>query len=426
MQTATMPASILNVIDCRIRRFVWGGSNDQRKIHLVSWDIICRPKSQGGLGLRKARELNEAYTMKLGWQLLKHPDKLWVRVLTTKYLKEYGGNMEIRRKNWGSNSWRSIRRIWPTLKNCCQASVRNGEATSFWNSIWLDNGIKLADVASRVIDDIEGQRTVAEATDDGGNWNWSWYEPPLSPTNGDDELIWGPDPKGIFSIKSAYVILAATDRSNSDHRWKHVWNWQGPNRVRFFLWLAVHNRLLTNSERLRRHLCSNEICGRYRAGPEDTLHVLRDCPFAKSIWQALIPANDLQTFFTGTFLDWFVREISSSDRGQLVGITAWLIWKARNESIFDNVSVTSDQLRLRVLSWITGVRETMRAHSQNLSELGGRQSETLVSWNPPPDDWISINTDGSVTQTNNKVAVGGVIRNSQGRLIGAFSANLGS
>ncbi|CAN1217513.1 hypothetical protein LINPERPRIM_LOCUS1041 [Linum perenne] len=68
----------------------------------------------------------------------------------------------------------------------------------------------------------------------------------------------------------------------------------------------------------------------------------------------------------------------------------------------------------------------MRAHSQNLSELGGRQSETLVSWNPPPDDWISINTDGSVTQTNNKVAVGGVIRNSQGRLIGAFSANLGS
>ncbi|CAN1266548.1 Putative ribonuclease H protein At1g65750, partial [Linum perenne] len=108
------------------------------------------------------------------------------------------------------------------------------------------------------------------------------------------------------------------------------------------------------------------------------------------------------------------------------GITAWFIWKARNESIFDNFSVTSDQFRLRVLSWIVRVRETMRAHSQNLSEIGGRQSETLVSWNPPPDDWISINTDGSVTQTNNKAAAGGVIRNSQGRLIGAFSANLGS
>ncbi|CAN1153186.1 LINE-1 retrotransposable element ORF2 protein [Linum perenne] len=99
MQTVALPASILNAIDCRIRRFVWGGSNDQRKIHLVSWDVICRPKSQGGLGLRKALELNGAFTMKLGWQLLKHLDKLWVRVLTSKYLKEVGGNIEIRRKN---------------------------------------------------------------------------------------------------------------------------------------------------------------------------------------------------------------------------------------------------------------------------------------------------------------------------------------
>ncbi|CAN1824009.1 Putative ribonuclease H protein At1g65750 [Linum perenne] len=440
MQTAALPASILNAIDCRIRRFVWGGSNDQRKIHLVSWDVICRPKSQGGLGLRKASELNGAFNMKLGWQLLKYPDKLWVRVLTSKYLKEVGGNIEIRRKNWGSNIWRSIRRIRPTLKNCCQASIRNGADTSFWHSVWLDSGIKLADVATRAVDEEESQRSVAGATDGEGHWDWTFLNgalpphfvgqvagmQPPSPTGGDDELIWGPDPKGLFSIKSAYEILAAIDRSVVDQRWKAVWNWQGLNRVRLFLWLAVHNRLLTNSERRRRHLCTDDICTRCRAGTEDVLHVLRDCPLAKSTWLSLIPAYDHQSFFTGTLLEWFTRELNSSNRGQLVGITAWLIWKARNESIFDNASVTSDQLRLRVLSWIAGVQETMRAQSLSLSEVEARQRETLISWIPPPDDSITINTDGSVLHLDGKAAAGGVLRNSLGCMIGAFSANLGT
>ncbi|CAN1732392.1 Putative ribonuclease H protein At1g65750 [Linum perenne] len=58
------------------------------KVHLLAWDHICRPKDQGGLGLRKARELNQAYLMKLGWEIPNNPEKPWVQVITSKYLKE--------------------------------------------------------------------------------------------------------------------------------------------------------------------------------------------------------------------------------------------------------------------------------------------------------------------------------------------------
>ncbi|CAL1412328.1 unnamed protein product [Linum trigynum] len=34
-------------------------------IHLLDWDTICKPKDQGGLGLRSARCLNLAYLVKL-------------------------------------------------------------------------------------------------------------------------------------------------------------------------------------------------------------------------------------------------------------------------------------------------------------------------------------------------------------------------
>ncbi|CAN1186902.1 Putative ribonuclease H protein At1g65750 [Linum perenne] len=96
--------------------------------------------------------------------------------------------------------------------------------------------------------------------------------------------MWGSDPKGLFSIKSAYEILATINRSSPDRRWNSVWQRQGPQRVRLFLWLAVHNRLLTNAERKRRHLCSDDVCTRCRVGAEDALHVLRDCSFARNIW----------------------------------------------------------------------------------------------------------------------------------------------
>ncbi|CAN1848775.1 Putative ribonuclease H protein At1g65750 [Linum perenne] len=440
MQTSTLPASILKSIDSRIRSFVWGGSKDERKIHLVSWDVVCRPTSQGGLRLRKAKELNEAFLMKLGWHILKHPEKLWVRVMTSKYLKEVDEVISIRRKNWGSALWRGIRRVWPTLRNSCQKSIRDGKSTSFWFDAWLDSGITLADFSTKDLDEDEKDRLVAEATDDNGDWDWRFlsnYLPPQcilqvagmqSPKleSGEDDLIWGPDQNGQFSIKSAYEVLATTRTKENGLLWKTVWNWSGPNHVRFFLWLTAHNRLLTNGERKRRHLADDDLCNHCKSAPEDALHVLRECPFARKLWISILPPDHLPTFFTGNLHDWLLRELKDKELGQLVGITSWLLWKARNEAIFEKVFVTSDQLRLRVLHWIAGVRETMKAQLLNLSNVVVRSRDTLISWIPPPDDWFKINTDGSVTQPHSSAAAGGVIRDCQGRSVAAFTANLGS
>ncbi|CAN1122620.1 Putative ribonuclease H protein At1g65750 [Linum perenne] len=68
----------------------------------------------------------------------------------------------------------------------------------------------------------------------------------------------------------------------------------------------------------------------------------------------------------------------------------------------------------------------MKAQLQCSSNVAERRRDTLISWILPPDDWLKINTDGSVTQPHSHAAAGGIIRNSQGRDLLAFSANLGS
>ncbi|CAN1127603.1 Putative ribonuclease H protein At1g65750 [Linum perenne] len=215
-------------------------------------------------------------------------------------------------------------------------------------------------------------------------------------SSGEDELIWGPDPKGNFSISSAYEIITAESNSFESPLWKLVWKWQGPNRVRHFLWLAAHNRFLTNAERRKRHMMTEDFCRLCPHSVEGVLHVLWDCRLAKTFWEGFLPTADMASFFSGNIQDWMSNILKDTELCLPGGIALWLLWKARNEDIFEG-SLGS--------SW---------------SEKGNTYQVV-----PAPDEWITVNTDGSVIQPQNLATGGGVIRNFEGQKLAAFAANFG-
>ena len=50
MQTLWLPTSVCDLIDVRIRNFIWKGNSESRHaMHLVKWDVVSQPRSQGGL-----------------------------------------------------------------------------------------------------------------------------------------------------------------------------------------------------------------------------------------------------------------------------------------------------------------------------------------------------------------------------------------
>lgn len=119
MQTYILPVGICKKIDGLLRDF-WWGKDMQKKNHLYlkSWKKICVPKEAGGLGFRTMVDMNLALTTKLAWQLCTKPNKLWVLLLTSKYLK--GLKFLDDSQNPARGSW-----IWNNILDC-KSSLKNG------------------------------------------------------------------------------------------------------------------------------------------------------------------------------------------------------------------------------------------------------------------------------------------------------------
>ena len=85
MQSTFLGQSSYNEIDKIRRSFIWNGSGDQKKVSLVPWDIVCKEKNEGGLGLRSARLMNKSFFIKLAWGIMSESQSLWSDVIKTKY-----------------------------------------------------------------------------------------------------------------------------------------------------------------------------------------------------------------------------------------------------------------------------------------------------------------------------------------------------
>ena len=49
---------------------------EKRKLHLVGWNKVIRPKAKGGLGMQLARAKNIALLAKLNWRLYQDKDSI--------------------------------------------------------------------------------------------------------------------------------------------------------------------------------------------------------------------------------------------------------------------------------------------------------------------------------------------------------------
>lgn len=273
MQTALLPKGVCRKLEKMSRDFIWGSKSDAKSWHSIAWNKFCKPKEEGGVGLRDLYSFNKALIMKAGWGLITTPDAFWVQVVKAKYGCGQGILPVVIKKNQASSFWRGINGVWKDLMRGVQWTIGDGKRVRFWYDRWLPSGLILNETTTVVIPDELVEQSVDFFSHESGHWKTNLIRPYLHewafkevmgcrvaiPYAGEDRPCWGLSPVGEFTTKSAYRLLTGR-RERGSKDWQVVWKWPGPQRVKCFIWMVLSGGLKTNSLRRRCGTAESDVC----------------------------------------------------------------------------------------------------------------------------------------------------------------------
>ncbi|KAI5352205.1 hypothetical protein L3X38_005096 [Prunus dulcis] len=437
MQTAKLPMSICDEPDKLNRNFFWGGSDKKTKVHLCQWDLLCRPKSKGGLGFKKTHEMNKALLAKSGWRLLKKDEGLWAQIFEKKYLRGHSPcDPNLLLKQNCSPTWKGIVFGSQLLEKGLIWRLGKGDNINFWKDKWIADEALIHMV--EVSPDSSVDTIVSDFLMDGW-WDIEklrrvlpedWVQkiigcPADLGGTTEDCQIWQTTSNGLFSVKTAYNLLfSGTEWLNP--WWKVLWKLKLPPKILFFFWLAYQGKIMSNEQRARRLFIGDPACCICDWHSESTLHILRDCTRAKRVWNLFLNSNQYAPFFHAELHPWLLSNFCSKNMflqipwKTLFGVICWHLWKWRNDFIFNNKDDLPFNPRELILS---ATKEWIKASTNN--QLGGDKIQVSLAWTPPENGVLKLNVDGSLMKSSGSIGAGGVIRDHLGNWIGGFAVNLG-
>jgi hypothetical protein len=115
-----------------ICRYCWAQHEKENKVHWLSWDILTKPKSEGGLGFRDLYGFHLAMLAKQVWRMLTNPDSLCAKVLKAKYFPTTS-ILQVVPSSGMSYTWRSIPKGLELLREGVIWRIGDGNNINIWS-----------------------------------------------------------------------------------------------------------------------------------------------------------------------------------------------------------------------------------------------------------------------------------------------------
>ncbi|RVX05281.1 Transposon TX1 uncharacterized 149 kDa protein [Vitis vinifera] len=230
-----MPASVAAKIERLQRDFLWSGVGEGKRDHLVRWDIVCKPKTIGGLGLGNISWRN---LVLLGKWLLRYPREgsaLWHQVILSIYGSHSNGWDANTLVRWSHRCpWKAIAQVFQEFSLITRYVVGNGDRIRFWEDLWQGDqhlGIQYPRLFRVVVD-----KNISISSVLGPSRPFLWnlnFRRKLS----DYEIE---DLEGFMRAFFSQILFSSIISIFwifSELPSKFVWNSQVPFKVKSFVWL---------------------------------------------------------------------------------------------------------------------------------------------------------------------------------------------
>lgn len=373
------PLKVFSNIEAIIKRFLWGGSDDVKKLHWVSWEKVTLPKRQGGLGLSRMVWCNQSLLAKWVWRFRSEGQGLWVRVVQAIHSSSRKWESLPSNSRY-SSAWNSIVRFEKSctfngkrLSSYIKGIIGDGGTVRFWLDIWVgDVALKTQFPALFLLEKdklcLVKDRVCSNSNTSPGCFNWKWKRRPTAGNEAQqlqdcillldqvrlqsprDSWRWLGDNKGVFSVAGVKKLCldATLMRSGFIFKWcKWV-----PSKCNIFAWRAGMDKLPTKIALKRRSIdVGDSSCSFCGEAEESSSHIFTGCQLASEVWQAIsvwckIPP--LFAFETSDLLEASKYAIGSRLKKEvlhgLVIITCWRLWKARNEKLFEGRDIKATEI----------------------------------------------------------------------------------
>ncbi|KAF7826284.1 Transposon TX1 uncharacterized 149 kDa protein [Senna tora] len=220
-------------IESLMSHFFWGHNGDNPKLHLQRWDLLCRPKYQGGLALCDVYAFNQALLAKHIWRLIDHSNRLGDLTLVPKYM-DHTNWASFKHHSSSSWRWKAVLKSKDLILNNLGWQIGDGKSINTNHHVWW-----------QMLRDQQLYPTVSDLIQHNiGSWNLdllrSVYNPitvnsitshPISITGCKDRMIWNASSDGQYTVMEGYKYLLNHNLHNSGY---HFHNSHGINMYEWF------------------------------------------------------------------------------------------------------------------------------------------------------------------------------------------------
>lgn len=134
-----IPVKYVDAIEKIQRILFWSGVEEKKRMSLVAWDQVCRPKSKGGLGLERVQTLNEDLMSKKVWRMF-HSYNEWCKMWQSKYSlmsSSLSSFINLKISINGSHISNHASKCRESIAKGAIWKVGNGRRVKFWEEPWF-------------------------------------------------------------------------------------------------------------------------------------------------------------------------------------------------------------------------------------------------------------------------------------------------
>jgi hypothetical protein len=314
---------------------------------LVAWTSVCRPKEDGGLGIKSLSDRNACLQVKLLHRLHSGAESPWAAWAW----KQINGPVAAGKRADVGAHWAALVELMPLYRSISKPIVGDGQRTSFWDDDWLGIGAlrhtapalfshatkpqaSVAAVLRRGVRESLVARLTVEAENELDRVMRLVAAVQLSDVPDSRLLVRCFKKGGALAVCELYTLLL-TGGVTAPYA-SFVWESFAPSKAKFFAWLLMRARIQSRAALLRRHILTAdeagcEICGE---ALETADHIMFGCPFAKNFWSAV--GWPLPESAHVELLHSYAAPIAfgKSAASTMTILLCWNLWKHRNGVVF--------------------------------------------------------------------------------------------